>query len=64
MRPVVLAFAEFIDFLIGQFPQMAKETVYSPPQESRLFREWGLAGAMVTITGLLFVFLVLGYMAH
>lgn len=63
VRPVVLALNEFYVFLIGQFPQMAKETVYSPPQEQRLFKEWGLAGAMVVITGLLFVFLVLGYVA-
>lgn len=64
VRPVVLAFGEFIEFLIGQFPEMAKETIYSPPQESKLFREWGLAAAMVVITALLFVFLVLGYLAH
>lgn len=64
LRPVVLAFGEFYEFLIGQFPQMAKETVYSPPQEQRLFKEWGLGGAMVVITGLLFVFLVIGYAAH
>lgn len=63
VRPVVLALGEFVEFLIGQFPQMAKETIYSPPQESRLFREWGLAAAMVVITALLFVFLVLGYVA-
>lgn len=64
LRPVVRALGEFIEFLIGQMPQLAKETIYSPPQERRLFREWGLGGAMVVITGLLFVFLVIGYAAH
>lgn len=63
VRPVVLAFNEFFEFLREQFPQMAKETIYTPPQETRLFREWGLAGAMVVITGFLFVYLVVGYLA-
>lgn len=63
LRPVVLAFADFFDFVFGQIPQMTKETVYSPPQEARLFKEWGLGGATVTITALLFVFLLISYFA-
>ncbi|PCC67586.1 multisubunit sodium/proton antiporter, MrpD subunit [Nannocystis exedens] len=63
VRPVVLAFREFFDYLFGQLPQMAKDIVYSPPQEARMFKEWGLGGAMVVITGFLFAYLVLGYIA-
>lgn len=63
VRPVVLAFHEFFDFLIGQIPQMLKEKVYRPPQDTRMFKEWSLAGALVVITALLFVFLVIGFLA-
>lgn len=62
-RPVVLAFGEFFEFLFGQIPQMAKETVYSPPQETRVFKEWGLGRALVVITGMLFAFLIVAYAA-
>ncbi|MCY1064599.1 hypothetical protein OV090_07495 [Nannocystis sp. RBIL2] len=30
---------------------------------ARIFKEWGLGGAMVVITGFLFVYHVLGYIA-
>lgn len=37
----------------------ARANIYSPPQEGAYFREWGLGGAMITITGILFIYLVL-----
>jgi len=38
-----------------------KRIVYSPPREDSLLREWGLGGAMLAITGILFVTLVLSF---
>lgn len=63
LRPVALALGEFYDYLRGQLPQIAKDVVYAPPQEQHVFKEWGLGGAMVVITLLLFVYLVIGYAA-
>jgi len=61
IRPVVAALAEIRDGLIGGLPDDVKRFVYSPPQEGQYFREWGLGGAMITITGILFVYLVLTF---
>ena len=61
IRPIVAALAELRDGLIGGLPDDVKRFVYSPPQEGQYFREWGLAGAMIIITGILFVALVLSF---
>ena len=59
--PVMRAFGEVRDGFLGSLPDDLKRIVYSPPAEESWFREWGLGGAMITITGILFVYLVLGF---
>ena len=59
--PVMRAFGEVRDGFLGGLPDDLKRIVYSPPAEESWFREWGLGGAMITITGILFVYLVLGF---
>ena len=61
LRPVFAALGEIRDGIIGGIPDDVKRLVYSPPREDSFFREWGLGGAMLTITGILFVYLVLGF---
>ena len=61
LAPVMRAFGEVRDGFIGSLPDDLKRLVYSPPAEESWFREWGLGGAMITITGILFVYLVLGF---
>jgi multicomponent Na+:H+ antiporter subunit D len=61
MYPVVRALGEVRDGFTGHLPDDLKRFIYSPPQEGILFREWGLGGAMLTITGILFIYLVLGF---
>ena len=61
LAPVMRAFGEVRDGFIGGLPDDLKRLVYSPPAEESWFREWGLGGAMITITGILFIYLVLGF---
>jgi multicomponent Na+:H+ antiporter subunit D len=61
LRPVMRALGEVRDGITAGIPEDLKRFVYSPPQEGQWFREWGLGGAMITITGILFVYLVLGF---
>jgi multicomponent Na+:H+ antiporter subunit D len=61
LRPVFGALGEVRDGFIGGLPDDVKRLVYSPPQEGQYFREWGLGGAMITITAILIVYLVLGF---
>lgn len=61
LRPVVAALGEIRDGVLGGIPDDLKRVIYSPPQEDSFLREWGLGGAMLTITGILFVCLVLGF---
>jgi multicomponent Na+:H+ antiporter subunit D len=61
LRPVFAALGEIRDGIIGGIPDDVKRVVYSAPREDSIFHEWGLVGAMLTITGILFVYLVLGF---
>ena len=61
MYPVMRALGEVRDGFTGHLPDDIKRFIYSPPQEGMYFREWGLGGAMLTITGILFIYLVLGF---
>lgn len=61
LRPVFSALGEIRDGILGGIPSDLKRVIYSPPQEDSFLREWGLGGAMLTITGILFVVLVLGF---
>jgi len=61
LAPVMRALGEVRDGFTSGLPEDIKRFIYSPPQEGAYFREWGLGGAMLTITGILFVYLVLGF---
>ncbi len=61
LHPVMRALGEVRDGFTSGLPGDLKRFIYSPPQEGAYFREWGLGGAMLTITGILFVYLVLGF---
>ena len=61
LRPVFAALGELRDGILGGIPDDVKRVVYSAPRENSVFHEWGLGGAMLTITAILFVYLVLSF---
>ncbi len=61
LRPVFAALGELRDRILSGIPDGVKRVVYSAPRENSLFHEWGLGGAMLTITAILFVYLVLSF---
>lgn len=61
LRPVAVALGDVRDGFIGGLPDDIKRVVYSPPQEGRWFREWGLGGAIIIICGLLAAYLFITF---
>lgn len=61
LRPVFAALGELRDGILGGIPDDVKRVVYAAPRENSVFHEWGLGGAMLTITAILFVYLVLSF---
>ncbi|MBA3550236.1 MAG: Na(+)/H(+) antiporter subunit D [Nannocystis sp.] len=61
LRPVFAALGELRDGILGGIPDDVKRIVYSAPRENSMFQEWGLGGAMLTITAILFVSLMLSF---